>query len=200
MKTPCLWLAAALFAASAAVIQADAPGKLKISLDPVTTATPTPAEATPTPKPPAPPVVAFEKLITFLPKTPEGWSSEKPSGSVTDIEVFNLSTATQTYQKGEDEDAKVATVTIIDAGGHNGYLKAITSQWKSASSVEGTDKQVQIGDMPGFEHVSMLPKAVSLAVIVGNRFFVQVDLTNMEPKDAREWLQKMDLKGLAELK
>jgi hypothetical protein len=200
MKTPCLWLAAAILAASTACLQADASNKLKISLDPVTTATPTPPEATPTPRPPAPTVVPFEKLIAFLPKAPEGWSAEKPNGSVTDVEVFNLSTATQTYQKGEDEMAQVVTVTIIDAGGHNGYLKAITSGWKAASTPEGTDKLVQIDGLQGFEHISLMPKAVSLAVIVGNRYFVQIDLTNMESKDSRDWLKKMDLKGLAELK
>lgn len=199
MKTPCLWLAVVAIAGCACVALAEPSAKLKISLDPVVTATPTPeASATPRPVPPA--VVPFQKLINFLPQPPEGWTAEKPSGSVTDVEVFNLSTATRTYQKGEDENALVATVTIIDAGGHNGYLQAITSQWKSGSTPEGTDRPVQIDGMPGFEHVSILPKAVSLSVIVGNRFFVQVDLQNMEPKEAREWLKKIDLKALAELK
>lgn len=189
------------------VVQAEPSTKLKVVLDAVPdatpSATPTPApapSAAALPRPTLPPVVPFRKLMTFLPATPEGWTAENPSGSETDLDVFLLSTASRTYQKGDDENALVATVTIIDAGGHKGYLDAITGQWKTSSTPEAADRPVQIGDMPGFEHVTSAPKAVSLSVIVGKRFFVQIDLVNLEPKAARDWLKKMDLKGLSQLK
>lgn len=207
MRTRCLWSVAAaiIFGGGCFTAQAGPTPKLKVSLEaipeesPSATATPTPA-ASATPRPALLPVVAFQKLISFLPKPPEGWTAENPSGSQTDLEVFLLSTASRTYQKGDDENAQVATVTIIDAGGHKGYLEAITSQWKATGgTLNAIDKSVQIDDMPGFEHVTAVPKAVSLSVIVGKRFFVQIDLVNLEPKDARDWLKRMDLKGLAAL-
>ncbi len=210
MRTRCLWSVAAaiVLGGSGFTAQAGPTPKLKVSLDAIPeespSASPAATQATPTasatPRPALLPVVAFQKLISFLPKPPEGWTAENPAGSQTDLEVFLLSTASRTYQKGDDENAQVATVTIIDAGGHKGYLDAITSQWKATgSTVNSIDKPVQIDDMPGFEHVTAVPKAVSLSVIVGKRFFVQIDLVNLEPKDARDWLKKMDLKGLAAL-
>lgn len=169
---------------------------------PAASATPTPSPApNATPRPPAPPVVAYEKLLPFLPKAPAGWTSEKPSGSVTDVEIFNLSTASQTYEKGDDENAPVTTVTIIDAGGHQGYFEATTSGWKlNVTTPEGFDRSVEIDGMPGFEHTNTHAKSASLSLLVGKRYFVQIDVTNQDPKELREWLKKIDLKGLAELK
>jgi len=156
-----------------------------------------PVKVRPTP----PPIVTFEKLIDFLPKTPEGWTAEKPSGSTTDIEIFKLSTATQTYQNGDSDGAPVATVTIIDAGGHQGYFETTTSAWKfSRETAEGYDKAVEIDGMRGFEHYDKAAKSGSLFVIVAKRYFIQIELTNQDPKELRTWLKKMDLKKLAELK
>lgn len=203
MRIRCVWLAIAICVGWTNFGRAEAqpPVNLKVLVGAVPSpeATPTPAQTSSRPTPP--PIVPFEKLIAFLPKTPAGWTSEKPSGSVTDVEIFNLSTATQTYEKGEDENALVATVTIIDAGGHQGYFTATTSRWKAnASTAEGYDKTVEIDGMPGFEHVNTVAHTVSLSVLVGKRYFVQIDLTNQDASQLREWLKKIDLKGLAELR
>ena len=115
--------------------------------------------------------------------------------------VFNLSTATQTYQMGDDENAPVTTVTIIDAGGHKGYFDTATNKWKfTVQNKEGYDKAVEIDGMPGYEHYNKAVKSASLCVIVAKRFFVQIEVTNQDPKELREWLKKMDLKKMAELK
>jgi len=159
------------------------------------------AAAKPSPKSTLPPVVSYEKLIPFLPETPKGWTAEKPSGSTAEIEVFNLSTATQTYQKGDDDDAPVVTVTIIDAGGHKGYFDTATVKWKlNLENAEGYDKTVEIDGIPGYEHYSKAAKSASLCLIVAKRYFVQIEVTNQDPKELREWLKKIDLKKLAELK
>ncbi len=159
---------------------------------------PSPAAA---PHPSPPPVVPFEKLMPFLPPVPDGWTAEKPGGSVTDVEVFRLSTASRTYQKGDDESAAVTTVTLLDAGGHKGYFDATTGGWKfNAQTGDGYDKAVEIDGVPGYEHFSWKANGGSLCVIVAKRFFVQIDVTNQEPRALREWLQKIDLKKLAELK
>ena len=160
-------------------------------------ASPSPAAPRPTP----PPVVPFEQLLPFLPPVPEGWTAEKPGGSVTDVEVFRLSTASRTYQKGDDESAAVTTVTLLDAGGHKGYFEVTTGSWKfNVQSGDGYDKAVEIDGMQGYEHFSQTANSGSLSVIVAKRFFVQIDVRNQDPRALREWLQKIDLKRLAELK
>ena len=156
---------------------------------------------TPSTRPSPPPVVPYQKLISFLPSVPEGWTAEKPSGSITDIEVFNLSTASKTYQKGDDDNAPVVTVTLIDAGGHKGYFESTTLQWKmNTQTPEGYDKTVEIDGMPGYEHYSKAANSGSLSVIVAKRYFVQIEITNEDPQQLREWLKKIDVKKLAELK
>lgn len=162
-----------------------------------------PVVETPAPisRPAAPPVVAFERLIAFLPEPPAGWTAEKPSGSTNDIEVFKLSNATRTYQKGDEDEPPVTTVTILDAGGHQGYFDITTKAWQTSSETpDGYDKPVEIDGMRGFEHSSISAKSSSLWVVVGNRYFVQIEVTNQEPRELREWLKKIDLKKLAELK
>ena len=165
------------------------------SVDVLPTPTPTPM-ARPTP----PPVVPYEKLIPFLPPVPAGWTAEKPAGSLNEIEVFNLSTASRTYQAAADEDAPVVTVTLIDAGGHKGYFESATGQWKvNAETEEGYDKTVDIDGMPGYEHYSKAAKTGSLSVVVAKRFFIQIEVTNLNPRALQEWFKKIDVKKLAEL-
>ena len=175
---------------------------------PAAIASPTPA-ASPSPaagpksatRPTPPSVIPFEKLIPFLPEVPTGWTADKPSGSITEIEVFNLSTATQTYFHGDEENAPVVTVTIIDAGGHKGYFDTTTVQWKMGQETpDSYDKLVEIDGMPGYEHYNKKASSGSLSVIVGKRFFVQIDVTNQGSTELREWLKRIDLKKLAELK
>lgn len=163
---------------------------------------PAPIESpSPVSQPTAPPVVAFEKLMAFLPEPPAGWTAEKPNGSTNDIEVFKLSTAARTYQKGEEDDSPVTTITILDAGGHQGYFDITTKAWQvNSQTPEGYDKPVQIDGMPGFEHSNIVSKSSSLWVVVGKRYFVQIEVSNQEPRELREWLKKIDLKKLAELR
>ena len=199
-----LWLAVAVFvllpitespAKTQAVAVASTPTPTKI---PVPSPTTTP---TPLPRPTPPPVVLYEKLLPFLPPTPAGWTAEKPSGSTNEIEVFNLSTATQTYQHGDEDSSPVVTVTLIDAGGHKGYFETTTGRWRiNAETPDGYDKTVEIDGVPGYEHYSKEAKSGSLSVIVAQRYFVQIEVTNQDPKELREWLKKIDLKKLGELK
>ena len=190
MRMRLFWLATAVAVLLPGVGRAD---------NPKTIAGPSPASA---PKPtPAAAVVPFEKLLPFLPETPAGWTSEKPNGSTTDVIAFTLSTATRTYQKGDDDNAPVATVTIIDAGGHQGYFDTATSSWKfTKETPEGYDKGVEIDGLPGYEHFNKTINSSSLCVITAKRYFIQIELTNQDPKELREWMKKIDLKKLGELK
>jgi len=206
MRTRFLWLGVAValvvpMPESSAMPQ----GELKVAIGadstPAPAQTPAPAASATPARPTPPPVVPYDKLLPFLPPTPAGWTAEKPSGSTTEIEVFNLSTVAQTYQKGEEDNAPVVTVTIIDAGGHKGYFETTTVRWKmNAQTADGYDKTVEIDGMPGYEHSSIVANSSSLSVIVAKRYFIQIEVANQDPKELREWLKKIDVKKLGELK
>jgi len=158
--------------------------------------------ATPTP-PPAPkiPLIAFEKLVSFLPAPPAGWTSDAPQGSTTDTAELRISTAQRNYNKGDDQNAQTASITIIDFAGNDAYFESTTAAWQlNNQTPEGYDKPVEIEGMRGFEHYSKADKASSLAMVVNKRYFIQIELTNEDPKELREWLKKIDAKKLAEAK
>jgi len=149
-----------------------------------------------------PPLVDHEKLRAFLPEPPAGWSAEKPESSTTDTDEIRLSSAQRTYSKGMEEGSPSATVTIIDSTNNASFFDvAKKNQWEEASeNEEGYDKRIEIDGMRAIEHYNKAAKTGSLSVFVGNRYFVQVELTNVDPKELREWLQRIDTRRLAELK
>lgn len=206
MKKRFLWVVALAVLPVAAWADGSQPAPVDLKSISVSLGAGSPAPAAPTPSPAAPrptppPVVPFEKLVPFLPEAPAGWTAEKSSGSVTDVEVFQLSTASRIYTKGDDQGAAVTTITLIDAGGHKGYFDATTGNWKTnIQAGDGYEKTVEIDGVPGFESFNRMTQSGSLALVVGKRFFVQIDVTNQEPAALREWLKKLDLKKLAELK
>jgi hypothetical protein len=145
--------------------------------------------------------LGFEKLLPFLPEAPSGWNAEAPQGNTSDAEEINLSTVQRIYEKGAEDDSPVASVTIIDPGNNQEFVKATTEVWKVASETEdGYDRPVNLDGKPGFEHYSKLAKTSSLSVFVGNRYFVQIDLTNVDPKELKTWFALIDANKLAALK
>jgi hypothetical protein len=59
---------------------------------------------------------------------------------------------------------------------------------------------VTIDGNPGFEAYEKDQKQASLWVIVAKRYFVEVELTNQDPKELQTWIKLVDLKKLAEIK
>ena len=160
---------------------------------------PLPTLATP---PPLAPLVPNDKLRAFLPEPPEGWSAEKAEGSTTETDEIRLSSAQRTYFKGTDEDSPSGSITIIDSTNNLDFFNVDRKmQWESTSETEeGYDKKIEIGGMRAIEHYNKAAKTGSLSVFVGNRYFVQIELTNVDPKELRAWLKRIDTEGLAKLK
>ena len=155
----------------------------------------------PSPKPAPFKVVSSDKLLPFLPTPPEGWTAEAPQGATTDVEEFKLTTAQRDYHRGAEDNAPSASVSIIDFAGNEAYLDATTAVWNvSSDTAEGYDKPVEIDGVRGYEHYDKAAKGSSLSLIIAKRYFVQIELTNQDPKELREWLKKIDLKKLAEIK
>src|SRR5690348_14668392 len=123
------------------------------------------------------------KLIPILPEPPAGWTAEQGEGSSDDVGGFKITNVHRDYQKGEGTDAPKAVINIIDSVGSPDYVESVTGGWQETPEApEGYSKKVTIDGNPGFEAYEKDQKQASLWVIVAKRYFVEVELTNQDPK------------------
>lgn len=148
-----------------------------------------------------PDVVDPAKLIPLLPEPLTGWTAEKAEGSSDDVGGFKITNVHRDYQKGEGTDAPKASISITDAVASPDYVEATTGEWnKSNETPDGYGKPVTIDGFSGREDYDKEQKHASLWVMVAKRYFVTIELQNQEPKELQEWIKKVDLKKLAEIK
>jgi len=148
-----------------------------------------------------PDVVDYPKLIPILPEAPSGWTADKPEGSTEDVGGFQITNVHRDYHKGEGTDAPLVSISILDSAANPDYVTATTATWKTSSeSLEGYSKSVTIDGNPGFEAYEREQKHASLWVMVANRYFLQIEVQNLDPKELHEWVKRVDLKKLAEIK
>jgi hypothetical protein len=153
------------------------------------------------PPPDAPDVIDYNKLLPLLPEAPGDWSADKADGSTSDVGGFKLTNVHRDYRKGEGTDTPTAAISILDSVSNPDYVIATTAAWNITSeSGEGYSKSVTIDGNPGFEAYERDQKHASLWVMVAKRYFVQIELTNLEPKELQGWIKRIDLKKLATLK
>jgi hypothetical protein len=148
-----------------------------------------------------PDVVDPAKLIPILPEAPTGWTAEKAEGSSDDVGGFKITNVHRDYRKGEAAEAPTAAISILDSVANPDYVEATTGAWNQASeTAEGYSKPVTIDGNPGREDYDKERKQASLWVMVAKRYFVQIELQNQDPKELQEWIKRVDLKKLAEIK
>lgn len=148
-----------------------------------------------------PDVVEPAKLIPILPEPPSGWSAEKAEGTSDDVGGFKIANVRRDYRKGEGTDAPTAAISILDSVAIPGYVEATTGAWKQSSETpEGYSKPVTIDGNAGFEAYEKDQKHASLWVMVATRYLVEIELRNEDPKELQEWVKRVDLKKLAEIK
>lgn len=148
-----------------------------------------------------PDVVDPAKLIPLLPEPPAGWTAEKAEGSSDDVGGFKITNVHRDYEKGEGNDAPRASISILDSVANPDYVEATTNGWNQNSETpEGYAKSVTIDGNPGFEAYDKDQKGATLWVMVAKRYFITVELHNLEPKELQDWIKKVDLKKLAEIK
>lgn len=148
-------------------------------------------------------LVPHEKLIPFLPPVPPDWAADKPEGSTTDSEELHISTASRRYYvaNAPTDDIPSASVTIIDSTNNDDFFDSDGGTWENeVKTEEGYDKRITINGMRAVEHYDKAAKTASLSVFVARRFFVQIELSNLNPKELHEWLKRVDIKGLSQLK
>ena len=148
-----------------------------------------------------PDAVDYQKLLPILPDAPQGWTADKPEGSTEDVGGFRLTNVHRDYRKGEGNNAPSAAISILDSVANPDYVSATTAAWNSNSeTAEGYSKSVTIEGNPGFEAFEKESKHATLWVMVANRYFLQIELQNQDPKELQEWIKRVDLKKLAAIK
>jgi hypothetical protein len=148
-----------------------------------------------------PEVANYTKLLPILPDAPSGWTAEKPEGSTSDAGGFEITNVHRDYHKGEGKDAPLVSISILDSAANPDYVAATTATWKTGSETpEGYSKAVTIDGNPGFEAYEREQKHASLWVMIAKRYFVQIEGQNLDPKELQEWIKRVDLKKLAEIK
>ena len=158
---------------------------------------------------PAPPIISSKasdviepaRLIPLLPEAPTGWSADKPEGSSSKTAGFQITTVSRVYVRGEADDAPTTTLNIIDSANNQQFQEATKAMWNATDSTpQGYDKTVTVAGLPGFEHFANGDQTGVLWVIVGGRFFVQVETTRQPASELEQWLSRIDLKKLSTIK
>ncbi|MEY2440559.1 MAG: hypothetical protein QOI34_1944 [Verrucomicrobiota bacterium] len=153
------------------------------------------------PAPDAPEVVEYQKLLPLLPEPPSGWTADEAEGSTSEIGGSKLTNVHRDYQKGEGEKAPTAAVSILDSAANPDYATATTAAWNlNSETAEGYSKSITIEGNPGFEAYETERKHGSIWLMVAKRYFVQVELQLQDPKELQQWVKRIDLKKLAEIK
>ena len=145
--------------------------------------------------------VNYQKLLPILPEPPQGWGADKAEGSTEDVGGFRITNVHRDYHKGEGDKAPTAAISILDSVANPDYVNATTAAWNSNNeSSEGYGKSVTIDGNPGFEAFEKESKHSTLWVMIANRYFVQIELQDQDPKELQEWVKRVDLKKLAAIK
>jgi hypothetical protein len=146
-------------------------------------------------------VVPASKLLPLLPEAPAGWTADKPDGSTTDAGGVKITNVHRDYQKGSAADAPSTTINILDSFANQEYITAATAAWNlSAETPEGYSKSLTIDGQPGFETFENDGKHGTLWLLVGKRFFLEIETKGQDAKDLQDWLKRIDLKKLAATK
>jgi hypothetical protein len=148
-----------------------------------------------------PDAVDYQKLLPILPDAPQGWAADKAEGSTEDVGGFRITNVHRDYHKGEGDKAPTAAISILDSVANPDYVNATTAAWNNNNETsEGYGKSVNIDGNPGFEAFEKESKHSTLWVMIANRYFVQIELQEQDPKDLQEWVKRVDLKKLAAIK
>jgi hypothetical protein len=146
-------------------------------------------------------VVNFSQLLPLLPEAPAGWSADKAEGSTVDAGGFKMTNVHRDYHKGDAGDAPTVAISIIDAAANQEYIGMTTAAWNfSSESTEGYSKSINVDAQPGFETFENEGKHGTLWLMIGKRFFLEIETHHQDAKELQEWLKRIDLEKLAEIK
>src|SRR5262249_15823292 len=122
-------------------------------------------------------------------------------GSTSEVGGFTLTNVHRDYKKGTGNNVPTAAISILDSAANPDYASATTAAWNyNSDTLEGYSKSITVDGNPGFEAYQTDPKHGSIGVMVAKGYFVQVELMGQDPKELQQWVKRVDLKKLAEIK
>ena len=146
-------------------------------------------------------VVDFKKLLPLIPEPPAGWGADPAEGSTDDLGETKITTVHRDYSKGEGDNVPTTSISILDSVASPEYLESTIAGWNSnTSDADGYTKSINIDGMPGFETFETDGKHGTVWLVVAKRYILQIETTAQEPAELQEWLKRIDLKKLAEVK
>src|ERR1700704_1637440 len=153
------------------------------------------------PAPLIPSVVDFSKLLPLLPNPPADWTADKAEGSTDDIGGTKITSVHRDYKKGDGDTAPTTSISILDSAANPDYVSSTTAAWNmSTSTPEGYTKSLTIEGMPGFETFENEGKHGTLWLMVAKRYVLQIETQGQDSKDLQDWLKRVDVKKLAEVR
>lgn len=142
--------------------------------------------------------VHFSKLIELLPKAAAGFTADgEPRGETTNAMGFRISMAEQSFSA----EGRSLQVKLTD-GAFNAPLYAVITMAAqfAKESTEGYEKGVTLDGCPGIEKWQKEGGDAELNVVVGKRYFVEVQGSGITPETVREVWGSINRAKLAELK
>ena len=142
--------------------------------------------------------IHFSKLVELLPKAPAGWTADaEPRGETTNAMGFAVSMAEQSFS----QEGKSLQVKITDGAFNAPLYTVITMAAQFArESTEGYEKGVTLDGNPGVEKWRKDGGDASLNVVVGKRYFVEIEGSGITPELVRQVWGSVDRAKLASLK
>ncbi len=143
----------------------------------------------------------FKKLLPSLPEPPEGWKADPAEGSTDDLGETEITSVHRDYTKGEGETAPTTSISILDSAANPEYVESTIAGWKSnTSNDDGYTKSINLDGTPGFETYEKEGKHGTLWLMVAKRYLLQIETNGQEANELQEWLKRIDLAKLAEIK
>ncbi|MEK7703655.1 MAG: hypothetical protein AAB426_01755, partial [Myxococcota bacterium] len=143
-------------------------------------------------------VVNWRELAKVVPESVAGFTAEgELNGQTSGMGNMQVTEVTRHYKKGDKELRLEITDTSMVAALRAPFaMMAMINE----DSSKGYKKGGSIGAYPGLAEWESQGKESHVAVLVADRFLVNVKIENAEPGDAETIVKALDLGDLAKLK
>ena len=142
--------------------------------------------------------VDFRELKKLLPSSVRGMDRTDYSGEKAGALGIMTSTATATYE----DKTKEITISLVDIGGFKAALNGLAI-WSSMEvdkeSDSGYERTTMIDGHKAYEKYDSDLEEGEIAIIVNDRFVVNIEGDNISEKDLKSALRKIDLDDLEDL-
>lgn len=148
----------------------------------------------------------FTELMKYLPESIDGYTLGKPEGQTTNTMGFSFSNAKHTFTKeNADGSTDLVTMELFDYNQGHEFFAGLTMWTTMGMSFENTDGwqktfDTGIADVFALEDYKYDGKRTSLTYAIGYRFYLSINVENVEGTDfAKNLAKKVDMKSLAKM-